>query len=306
MLWLKGVFSWLLNLLDHGLQRTGGDILIKAVVRFGDGIGRRSWLRSVVKNVQQGLLNVGLPMGVDGRFGAGTRTTAKAFQQANGLEPTGVFDKATWKTVSEHLPQPAADVNLLLKNFNGDLDWVHQQEGFRGRPYWPGGASGVTLDPGIDVGHASMDFIEALYGPLLTKRQMGALRLVLGFKGADARDALKKSRLIQTIRITSAEGVALMPHTAQPYWDGITRRFPALARKDTPASVQTVLLSLAYNRGILNRHLESLGAPLKAKKWDEVAAIIGSMQQNHKLKGIRVRRRQEGMVIEAELRFMAS
>lgn len=280
--------------------------MIKAVVRFGDGTGRRSWLKSVVKNVQQGLVNAGLQLGVDGRFGAGTRTMAKAFQQANGLEPTGVFDEATWKTVSEHLPQPAADVNLLLTKFLGDLDWVHQQEGYRGRPYWPGGASGVTLDPGIDLGHAPMDFIEALYGPLLTNRQMDALRLVSGFKGTDARDALKRSRLIQSIRITSVEGVALMPHTAKPYWDGITRRFPALTRKDTPASVQTVLLSLAYNRGILNRHLEPLGAPLEAKRWSEVAATIGSMQQNHRLKGIRIRRRQERMVIEAELRFFAS
>lgn len=280
--------------------------MIKSVLHLGDGIGQRAWLRSVVKTFQQGLVNAGHPIGVDGRFGRGTIEAGKAFQAANGLEQTGIFDKAAWKAMADHLSQTSSDVKALLENFDGDLDWVHQQEGHMGRPYWPGGISGVTLDPGVDLGHASSDFIETLYRPLLTKKQMDALRLVFGFKGEDARDALKLSPVTQSIRITADQGIKLMPHTAKPYWSGSTRRFSALTRKDTPASVQTVLLSLAYNRGILNRHLNTLGTPLNAKKWDKVATIIGSMQQGHKQKGIRVRRRQERMVIEAELDFLAS
>jgi hypothetical protein len=217
------------------------------------------------------------------------------------LDATGVIDKATWNALVDHLPEPADAVRNLLASFRGDLEWVHQQEGFRGRPYWPGGVSGVTLDPGFDVGHAPADLVEELYEPLLTRKQLNALRLVFGFKGEDARDALNRSPEIQGIRVTAAEGLALMPHTAKPYWEGIARRFPVLMRTDTPPSVQTVLLSLAYNRGILNRHLEKLGAPLKARQWSRVAALIGAMQQNHELKGIRIRRRQERMVVDAEL-----
>ena len=127
---------------------------------------------------------------------------------------------------------------------------------------------------------------------------------VFGFKGIDARDALNRSAEIQRIRISEAQGLELMPHTAKPYWNGITRRFPALRRTDTPASVQTVLLSLAYNRGIFNRHLASLETPLRTKRWRRVADIVGNMQQGHRLAGIRLRRRQEGMVIAAELDFL--
>ena len=280
--------------------------MIRTELRIGDGIGQRAWLRSVVRTVQQGLVNAGYPMEVDGRFGSGTRRIGKAFQQSSGGNATGVIDKATWTALANHFTGPADDIQTLLASFRGDLEWVHQQEGFRGRPYWPGGVSGVTLDPGVDVGHASGDLVEVLYGPLLTRKQMNALRLLFGFKGEDARDALNRSTEIQGIRITAEEGLELMPHTARPYWDGIARRFSTLVRNDTPASVQTVLLSLAYNRGILNRYLENLGAPLKEREWNRVATLIGTMQQSHKLKGIRIRRRQERMVVEAELKFLAS
>jgi hypothetical protein len=280
--------------------------MIRAELRIGDGIGQRAWLRSVVRTVQQGLVNAGHPMGIDGRFGSGTRRIGRAFQKSSRIDATGVIDKATWRALSDHLPGPADPTRNLLVGFRGDLEWVHQQEGFRGRPYWPGGLSGVTLDPGVDVGHASGDLVAVLYGPLLTREQLNSLRLVFGFKGNDARDALNRSPKLQGIRITDEEGLALMPHTARPYWDGIARRFPALVRNDTTASVQTVLLSLAYNRGILNRHLEKLGTPLKAREWSRVATLIGAMQQNHELKGIRIRRRQERMVVEAELEFLAS
>ena len=280
--------------------------MIKAILRKKDGTGQRSWLRSAVKSVQQGLANAGYVVGVDGLFGSGTRSAGIEFQQDQNLDPTGIFDKATWTSLTEFLPQPSAEFKTLLTDFNGDIDWVHQQEGHRGRPYWPGGVSGITLDPGVDLGHASTKLVEELYHPFLTNKQIAALEAVQGFKGQDARDALRRSPIIQGIRISDEQGIALMPHTAKPYWTGITRRFPALKRKDTPASVQTVLLSLAYNRGILNRHLDTLGDPLKSRKWNEVAEIVGDMQQSHKLKGIRIRRRQESWVIKAELDFLAS
>lgn len=279
--------------------------MIKSVLRIGDGIGERVWLRSVVKTIQNGMVNAGFPLEVDGRFGSGTKSAAKEFQFENELNPTGVFDKPSWKAIDKLLPQPDFEVVALLEKFRGDLNWVHQQEGHNGRPYWPGGVSGITLDPGLDLGHASEGLIEKIYKPLLTDKQMRALRAVYGFKGNDARDALNRSTTIKSVRISADLGAGLMHHTASPYWKGIARRFPGLTRKDTPASVQTVLLSLAYNRGILNRHLAPLEQLLKVKKWTEVAEKVGSMQQSHRLRGIRIRRRQEKLVISAELDFMA-
>ena len=97
-----------------------------------------------------------------------------------------------------------------------------------------------------------------------------------------------------------------MPHAAKTYWDRIRRRFDLLVREDTPPSVQTVLLSLAYNRGAGNSALDVLRQPLETKQWSEAARAIGAMQQDHDLEGIRTRRQQEGLLVEAELEFLAS
>ena len=279
--------------------------MVKTHLRLWDGMRNRSWLRSVVTTMQKGLVAQGAlpdtPNSVDGLFGRGTARAVARFQQANRLTPTGRFDKREWKAIAHSLPTPNQDFTELLPKFRGDLEWIHYQEGFRGRPYWPGGRSGITLEPGLDIGHASSDLIETLYGPLLNRQQMTALRGFYGFTGNDARLALQSSPVLQSIRITEKQSTELMPHTATPYWRGITNRFRGLCLKSTPPSVQTVLLSLAYNRGILNRHLGVLEAPIEDKNWSQVGAIIATMQQNHRLAGIRKRRREEGLLVQAEL-----
>ena len=74
----------------------------------------------------------------------------------------------------------------------------------------------------------------------------------------------------------------------------------------TPPSVQTVLLSLAYNRGPENAALGVLANPIAAESWSEMANLIGQMQQNHETLGIRHRRRTEASLIRTELKFLES
>ena len=285
--------------------------MIKALLRQNDGLSRgRIWLGSVVKNAQLGLVQAGHPMTADGKFGSGTAGAVKAFQRNHDVAETGAVDRSTWTALEDDLEAAtgaeAARVAQILDQFQGDLDWVHAKEGHRGRPYWPGGASGVTLDPGVDLGHASASLIEQLYGPLVDDAQMEALRGVFGIQREPARAALEASPVIQGIRISSEQALEVMPNAAKTYWEAIRDRFGALVRKDTPPSVQTVLLSLAYNRGARNPGLDVLRQPLEAKQWSEVARAIGAMQQDHELAGIRTRRQQEGLLVEAEVEFLAS
>jgi len=285
--------------------------MIKALLRQNDGLASgRIWLGSVVKNVQLGLVQAGHPMTADGKFGAGTAGVVKAFQQKHGVAESGTVDRGTWSALEADLEAAtgaeSARVATILDRFQGDLDWVHEKEGHRGSPYWPGGASGVTLDPGVDLGHASAGLIEELFGSIVDGSQMEALRGVFGIQGEAANAALKASPVIQGIRVSSDQALELMPKAAKTYWDGIRRRFDSLVREDTPPSVQTVLLSLAYNRGAGNSGLEVLKQPLEAKQWSEVASTIGAMQQDHSLQGIRTRRQQEGLLVAAEVEFLAS
>ena len=283
--------------------------MITSRLRKGDGMRQRAWLRSVVRSAQLGLIEVGQPMTADGRFGSGTAKAVRAFQAGNGLEASGVVGPKTWSGLTPHIERARAGLAesdaSALQRFRGDLYWVHLKEGHNGRPYWPGGASGVTLDPGVDLGHASTELVEEIYGPMLTKVQLKLLRKTFGLKGQDAKDVLRHMPELKSVRISREQALDVMPFTAKPYWDGIRDRFRALSLNATPPSVQTVLLSLAYNRGIRNSGLEPLGPLLQNGDWHSAAQAIGRMQQNHRLDGIRRRRRDEAAIVLAELELLA-
>lgn len=187
-----------------------------------------------------------------------------------------------------------------LRGFRGELAWVHALEGHAGRAYWPGGASGITLDPGVDVGHASPALVEATYRPHLTREQLAALLAAAGLRGQSARRHLAGSAVLRSIRISRAEAAELFPVVAAPYWRAVTQRFPALLADEVPGPVHTVMLSLAYNRGAGNAALGVLAGPLARRDWSAFAEAVGRMQQGHSLAGIRARRKLEAELV-AEL-----
>ncbi len=190
---------------------------------------------------------------------------------------------------------------VILQGFRGDLAWVHDREGHKGSAYWPGGESGVTLDPGLDVGHTPPARVRELYAGRLNGAQLNALEGAYKKIGTAAQKMLSNP-IIATIHITFAQANALMPYTAQPFWEAITRRFPDVLEPNTPGSVQTVLLSLAYNRGAGNPQLSVLKQHFASSDYLALAREVGAMQQNHQLRGIRERRKLEQQFIEAELK----
>lgn len=282
--------------------------MIFALLRRGDGLpSGRAWLGSVVRNLQLGLAQAGHSVSTDGKFGSGTKDAVKAFQRGQGINERGIVDKPTWAALARHLHAAIGlaqeETQKLLNGFAGDLDWVHEREGHRGTAYWPGGASGVTLDPGVDLGHVDSALIDRLYGPLLSADQCLAAKKCLGLKGDTAKAALSADPILETIRIKREDAARLMPFAAEFYWKKIAARFPLVSTPGTLASVQTVFLSLAYNRGAGNSDLDQLKSSLDRAEWAVVADRVGAMQQDHELEGIRVRRRDEANLIRAELEY---
>lgn len=286
--------------------------MARKTLRFRDGfVSQRPELREDVRELQKALVRAGFSVDTDGLFGNGTQEAVKAFQRQHGLEADGVVGPQTWAALaggeeeSESLRQQARSTTEraapVLPGFRGDLGWIHAREGHAGKAYWPGGASGVTLDPGVDLGHGDAEMIREAYKGLLSPEQFAAVERVFGIKGEAAKTTLAEDDVLQTIRISRSQAESIFPFVILPYWEAIVNRFPALADPDTLPSVQTALLSIAYNRGPRNRGLAPLGNPIQSKNWLQVAAIIGSMQQDHKLEGIRKRRRMEADLIRAEL-----
>lgn len=184
----------------------------------------------------------------------------------------------------------------LLPGFRGDLAWLHAREGHRGVPYWPGGASGVTLDPGLDIHHADWTLVAAVLQPHLSASQFRRLKVArdLGRPGLEAKEAAKR---LSDIRISRELAAELLPQVADPYWRALVKRFPNLV--DGPPAAHTALLSLGYNRGAGNRALSVLRPWIAAGDWSEVGRQIKRMQQDHRLSNIRERRRLEGDLILA-------
>ena len=278
-------------------------------VRKKDGFGTTTPdLRPVVERLQRALKRAGFPVVLDGLFGEMTDKQTRAFQRSRQLQVDGIAGPTTWRALREFL-RPSelgiADITVVqgLKNFRGDLNWIHEREGHAGKPYWPGGRSGVTLDPGFDLGFQSPARTRQLYAHALSPLQRDAAVRVIGIRGTPAADVLRSDRKLMTIRIGHKDALRVMPHIAVRYWIDICRRFSAVSDDDTPPSVQTALLSLAYNRGAGNKALEALKLPMERHDWRSVAEHIGNMQQDHELPGIRRRRRMEAELIQEELTF---
>jgi peptidoglycan hydrolase-like protein with peptidoglycan-binding domain len=246
------------------------------------------------------LVRAGYHLETDGLFGDDTVQAVRSFQHEKGLEVNGVAGPEVWQVLGPESGTKHPEAQRL-KGFHGDLSWIHAREGHAGRAYWPGGASGVTLDPGVDLGHAKTSLVEEAFDGILLQDQFDAVRKVFGIKGERAKKALENDPVLQSIRISNAQAEMVFPYVIQPYWEAISSRFPILGEGDTPGSVQTALLSLAYNRGSRNRGLDPLEEPLREKGWKRVADLIGEMQQDHRLEGIRKRRRMEADLIRKEL-----
>ena len=218
-------------------------------------------------------------------------------------EVTGITSPETWAALHPHIEKAVGATDRLVGNlligFRGDLDWVHFQEGHVGKPYWPGGKSGVTLDPGIDLGYIDRDLFENLYGTLFSHAQLERIRAVFGLNREAAKNALAQDRVLRGIRVSRKQAEEIMPFAARSYWRSICERFPSLPQ--SLGAVQTVLLSLAYNRGAGNKDLAVLGEPLEQQDAATIADLVGAMQQEHELEGIRTRRRWEAALIRDAL-----
>ena len=250
------------------------------------------------------LVGDGVALTVDGIYGPATARAVVFFQECQGLLADGIVGPATWKRLQSplqtvHRTEASAQ---QLTGFRGDLSWVHAREGHAGELYWPGGASGVTLDPGVDLGHAKPSLIDE-YRDWVTADQWQALQDALGIKGKAARDHLRRSPVLQSIRISRQQADSVFPVVATPYWKTACGRFAGL--EDAPAGVQTAMLSLTYNRGARNKRIGHLVPLICNGDWNGLAHAIGSMQQNHKLSGIRKRRRLEARIIYQDQKEVA-
>lgn len=125
------------------------------------------------------------------------------------------------------------------------LAFLHREEGWAGRPYWPGSRSGITIDPGDDLGYRTQESFASDWCPHLAVADFRRLQRIVGLKGASAEAALPQ---VADIRIPRRGAIQVFDDCLEPRYAKMTlEAFPG-ADKLGP-NVWTALFSLVYNRG---------------------------------------------------------
>ena len=110
---------------------------------------------------------------------------------------------------------------------------------------WPGGASGITIGIGYDLGYESAGDFEKDWKDILSDGDFTALSQVIGLKGADAQ---AKAPGLKAIKIKSADADQVFLERSVPKYQALTQQaFPGV--DELPADAQGALFSLVYNRG---------------------------------------------------------
>ena len=163
------------------------------------------------------------------------------------------------------------------------IDLIVANEGFSTTPYWPKGASGVTIGFGYDVGYVSRDEFISDWGAHFSPADLAALLACVHLTGAAAQAALGA---VKTIKVGKAFARSVFIDRSMPKAE--TRASQAFPRiSELADNAYSALVSLVFNRG--GSMQDQPGDALKRRKEmrdirDALASNTLSMQQ--KLKSI--------------------
>ena len=256
----------------------------------------------------QGLLNrAGAILDPDGSYGGGTEAVVREFQAANGLPVTGTIDADTWQKL-RGLPEPSPDIPTRAVAFIAREEVSSRQyyDTKCARPTWPGGASGVTIGVGYDLGYQGK--FDADWSDLLTPAQMDALRPWLGRQGATASAGPAQ---LQAISIPWHAAWTVFIRRSLPGEITLTRA-TFHGPVAPPPLCLGVLVSLVYNRGTSmtdsqqspgnRKEMRDIRDAVAAGRLGDVPAALRAMKRLWpEGNGLRDRREREAKLFEEGL-----
>lgn len=205
-------------------------------------------------------------------------------------------------------PRTVMTPTVITRRFSRRaLDLILRSEGLD-HGGWPGGASGVTIGRGYDLGYHTVEQFDRDWKDRLPAQQYHLLRACIGITGDKAREKARALRGRIHIAPSSADMVFItrtLPRSIE-----LTRDvFPGI--DELPLDAQGALVSLVFNRGgrltdrdpVLQerREMRAVKAAVARRDLGEIASQIRAMKRlwiNQGLNGLLTRRDAEAELVE--------
>lgn len=144
------------------------------------------------------------------------------------------------------------------------LALIVRHEGSPQHPYWPGGASGVTIGIGYDLAHHTT---RELFSDWLDEGRITCpggpmqVQTLLGCCGKSGEDARATIELVKDCVIVPDDAAIVFERVSLPKYESQTRHQAFPGADDLPDPAYSALVSLVFNRG------PSMGQP-GTPSWD--------------------------------------
>jgi len=173
-------------------------------------------------------------------------------------------------------------------------------------PEWPGGASGVTVGIGYDVGYATAALLHSDWDNAIPAVTIKALERGLGVKGPAAKPLAAALRT--TVSIPFAPAIAVHRNKVLPRWIGIVE--DALPNSSLlPSDSLGALVSLTYNRGASVRkdgdrftEMRAIFDHMNRRAFGRIPGELRAMARLWPdVRGLQIRREREARLFERGL-----
>lgn len=168
---------------------------------------------------------------------------------------------------------------------------------------WPGGASGLTIGIGADLGYMSKEEFEKYFSKYYSSSESDKLKSFIGFKGDFAKNKLP---LVKNIELSWKNAMeAFVRWTLPKFWQLTNNIWPGLEELEEKA--QIALVSIVFNRGASTKgssrkEMRNIKSLVTNKDYKGIAEEIRSMKRLWKgknLDGLIKRREIEASMVES-------
>jgi len=241
-----------------------------------------------------------------------------AIQARLGLKADGLIGPVTLtaieKVLDEQLGEQAATPRLscstagLKKLVEFECSSAAYYNRFLKHPTWPGGASGVTIGIGYDLGYCSAAQARRDWRGRVSDDELAELEKVCRLKGIDAKAIISVPALRDVTVGLDAASEVFYQSSLPAYADKCIKAYPGVT--DLPADAQTAILSLVYNRGTAKsgskrKEMKAIGPLIQQGDLAGIADQIISMKrlwENSGLGGLLRRRDDEADLVRGARR----